>query len=397
MPAWAQTLLWVCWPTGALDRFAARLDEPFTIRLLGDRAYVLVSAPDAVKEVLLGFPDASNEELRPFLGDSSLFLLRGEPHARHRRLLQPALGREALEPQAGHIRERTLLAVSGWKRGDVVDVNALARGIALDVIARALFGEGAAEIRQLLLELTDLVAGPAMFFALLRRDLGPLSPGRRINRLLRAADERIRDRGRRGGLLDGLTDDELVDETKTLLAAGYDPVASAVAWALYWIHADAAVHERLEADVAACAERGPYLDMICRETLRILPIVPVADRVTERRTDFMGHTLEAGTRLAACAYLTHRRPDVYDEPLAFRPERFEGRQFSPFEYYPFGGGRRRCVGAQFALFQMKLVLATLLAAVRFATPFRGRVRVAPRGVTMAPSRRLRLTVEAVRA
>jgi cytochrome P450 family 110 len=418
LPAVGQTLLWALWPTRSLDHFAARLGEPFTVRLIGGRTYLVVSSPDAVREVLTAFPDACNEELRPFLGDHSLFLLRGEPHAAHRRLIQPPFqGSPAVGPHGDRIRDLTRRAVEGYRPGDRVDVVPLVQRVTAEVITDVVLGSAdgprAAEIRELLLWLTNLVSGPVMFIDLLQRDLGRWSPGRRIGRLMRAADRAVReeiDARRPGGpdvvtRLRDLPAAELLDETKTLLVAGQDPTATAVAWALYWIHANPAVRDRLhdelgggpaEFDAAAVGLDGDsYLDRVCRETLRILPVVPAADRVLYEPADFMGHRLEAGTRLAACAYLTHRRPDIFEDPLTFRPERFAGRRYSPFEYYPFGGGRRRCIGAFFAVFQMKVMLAALLRTLAFEAPFAGRVKIVPRNVSLAPSRALRLTVRAV--
>lgn len=427
LPTWLQLLLWIGWPTRALDHFAATLSEPFTIRLAGTRApYVVVSSPRAVEEVLTRFPDAANEELRPFLGDHSLFLLRGASHVAHRRPLMSHLGQGHVELYGESIQERTFNAASRLKVGESVPLGQFAERIAADVIGDVIFGDrSGAAISQLLLSLTSIVTGPAVFVAAVRRDLGRFSPGHTISRRLAeleasilteiATARRTRTTANSGGVLQALinatdgrqfTDAELLDEIKTLLAAGHAPTAAAVAWALYWIHADPSIRRRLEEELASwrpgqfepllSANHGlTYLDMVCRETLRIVPVVPAVDREVPERMQFCGHSVDTGMRLVACSYLTHRRPEIFAEPARFRPERFAARSYSAFEYYPFGGGRRRCVGAFLSVFQMKLVLATVLKRVRFRVPHDSAPVVWPRGIIFAPSRRLELTVQEV--
>jgi cytochrome P450 len=409
-PAWLQTLLWARWPTGALDYFSRKLPEPFSIRLLGGRRYVLVSEPEAVEHVFTRFPEAGNEELRPFLGDHSLFLLQGESHATHRRLMQAAFGAEAARETADRIREETHRAIRAFSTGDEVCVTALLQKITIRVITHVILGLGddarGAELRELLFEMTNLISGPAVFFELLQKDLGPLTPGRRIRRLLHDIDARIRaeiragrphPRSALGRLIEArLPEQEIVDEAKTLLAAGQDPTAAAVAWAVYWVHTYPAVLERLRGELGTTSPDESFLDLVCKETLRIVPIVPAADRRVSERSEIMGHAIEPGTRLVACSYLTHRRPELYERPDEFVPERFERRRYTPFEYYPFGGGHRRCLGARFATVQIKVMLASLLGAVELAAP-RRRPRVDQRGATLAPSRDLRLRIEKVLA
>ena len=197
---------------------------------------------------------------------------------------------------------------------------------------------------------------------------------------------------------------DVLDETKALVGAGIDPVAGALAWALFWTHRDRGVLERLRSEVGALdpqrfdaaavgTSSGSYLDRVCKETLRIVPVVPATDRLVSRPCDFLGHRLEAGVRIVACSYLTHRRPELYPEPAEFRPDRFE-RRYSPFEYYPFGGGNRRCLGAYYASVQLKVALATILSSVSFRVRSQ-RAALDQKGVSLAPSRRVRLEVERV--
>jgi len=420
LPAFVQTLLWAKWPTQTLDFYANRLEEPFTIRLVGNRQYVLVSHPDAVKLVLTKFSEAGNEELRPILGSKSLFLLRGDEHALHRRALKPLFDADAARACAQGMQEITRESLNTIFAGDTICINDLTQRITTRIIVDVLFGlrrgPEAEQAALFLLEATRAISGPAMFFETLQRDHGPWSPGYRLFAALGRVENLIRERmstrhEKPGGVVaalheggQGLSEQAVIDEVKTLLAAGQDPTASAVAWALHWIHADRRVLARLRDELARWSgdaseltdEQQPYLDLVCRETLRIMPIVPAIDRRVPETTDFLGQRLAPEARLVACAYLTHRRQDIFDDALVFSPERFEGRQYSPFEYYPFGGGHRRCIGAFFAPLQMKIMLATLLSRLELR-PTGAKVTVVQRGVTLAPSRQLRLTVAGVRA
>ena len=416
LPASLQTLLWTCWPTHTLRRLSEANPEPFTVRFLPDQAYVVVSSPEAVKEVLTGFGQAGNEELRPFLGDHSLFLLRGAEHKEHRAVLRPLFEGAAAQRRAEAIARLTLEEVSSLRPGQKLQLGSWMRRLTARIMVALLFGlengKEADEATRIVLHATHSVSGPAMFFEFLRRDLGPWSPGARLNAALSRVEDLIRREMRssapsRESVAALLCDESLdwsaalvVDEVKTLLAAGHDPTAAALAWALLWVHADGNVRTRLVSELPSVDLLGPparelgYLDAVCREVLRILPIVPAVDRLVTEPCEFMGHQVPAGSRLVACSFLTHRRPEIYAEPAEFRPERFLEKQYTPFEYYPFGGGHRRCIGAHFAMMQMRVVLGTILSRVRFADAkmVNG---THSRGVTWFPPERATLTVQEI--
>jgi cytochrome P450 family 110 len=162
----------------------------------------------------------------------------------------------------------------------------------------------------------------------------------------------------------------LHDELITMVIAGSETTASAIAWAMYWIHRHPTVREKLLAELNALGASPdpttvaqlPYLTAVCQETLRLSPIgVVTVPRAVKEPVELMGYQLQPGIRLYGCIYLLHQRPDLYPEPKSFKPERFLERQFSLFEFMPFGGGARRCIGEALALFEMKLVVATLLS------------------------------------
>lgn len=191
----------------------------------------------------------------------------------------------------------------------------------------------------------------------------------------------------------GRSDEELRDELLTLVATGYETTATALAWGLYWIAADAAVRGRIRDEVAELGSdpdpgeyaRLEYLDAVTKEILRIYPIVPFVFRQVVQPFSAAGYTFEPDTILAPCVYLTHHREGLYDRPDSFDPGRFLGRAYSPYEYLPFGGGSRRCIGMNLAIYEMKLIIALIFA--RFDLESTSQVPLVPvrRSVTMGPS------------
>lgn len=426
VPSAVQTLAWCTWPYELLALCARRYGDAFTVRLVGGRTYVVVSHPDAIRDVFagLGRPESlgiGNEELRPMLGDNSLFLLEGERHRQHRQMLSPPFRPKALPCYGPLVPGIVAGAAADLRPGDEVPVMRLARRVGVAFIVSVVFGlrDGPRfeALREAVERLINIVNGPLVYFALLQRDLGRWSPGGRVWRardaLLKLVDEETEARRARPlavqNLLDELvsaegddglrlTNVEIREEVLTILLAGHDPTTAAVAWALYWVHRDDAVLERLRAELDAGPpepERAaalPYLDAVCQETLRLYPIVPAVERIARVPVRILEYELPAGVHLAPCVYLTHHRPEIYPEPDRFRPERFLERAYTPYEYLPFGGGTRRCVGAHFAPYQIKLVLASLLRSFRFAPASKGAIRPVQKGATIAPSARLRLRV-----
>jgi len=177
-----------------------------------------------------------------------------------------------------------------------------------------------------------------------------------------------------------LSDKELRDELVTLLVAGHETTATSLAWTLERITRHPEVLARLEDDAD-----GEYLDAVIKESLRLRPVVPAVARQLAEPVELGGYELPAGVSIVPSIYLTHRRPDIYPEPLAFKPERFVDSSPSNFEYLPFGGGVRRCLGASFAQFEMKIVLGTILRHARVSAPDSRAERVTRRSITFAPS------------
>jgi cytochrome P450 family 110 len=334
------------------------------------------------------------------------------------------------------IRQISADAVDAWRPGVEFPMHRVTQSITLQVIIRAVFGvapeERDDEDRELVGALTELankVVGSSLLLAPpLQRDCGAWSPWGRVVRIIRRADAAIfnairrrrasGDTAERQDILslllqstaeDGsrLTDREIRDELVVMLMAGHETTGTALAWAFERLLSRPDVEDRLRTELEFNAGRKPieadhlarleYLDAFVKESLRNRPIMPAAGaRVVMRPFEIGGYAIPAGVILANAVYLLHRRPDLYPDPAAFKPERFLGKRvIDPYAWAPFGGGMRRCLGIHFALFEMKTVITTVLwrARLRTTTP---NARVVPRGFFLTPERGLRVVLEQFR-
>lgn len=186
----------------------------------------------------------------------------------------------------------------------------------------------------------------------------------------------------------------------TMLFAGHETTASSLSWSFYWLHRLPEVGQKYKAELASVSEDAvteiiklPYLNTVVSQTLRLNPVVIFVGRQLKQPFELMGYQFEAGTSLFPSIYLTHQRPDIYPEPKKFKPERFIDRQYSPYEYLPFGGGNRRCLGYAFALFEMKLVLATIMSGVELELLEKRPVKPTRRGFTFTPGGGVKMRVK----
>ncbi len=187
---------------------------------------------------------------------------------------------------------------------------------------------------------------------------------------------------------------EIMDELVTLLFAGHETTASSLAWAFYWVHSQPEVYHNLMDELATInpetdpteIAKLPYLSAVVSESLRIYPSVIFAfGRTLKTPLEFMGYALEKGLTLVPSIYLVHHHPDIYPDSKKFKPERFLERQFSPYEFIPFAGSNRRCLGYALALYEMKLVLATVLKQVDLTLANPRPILPVRRGFTLSPS------------
>ena len=399
--------------------------------------FVVISNPQAIKEIFTAPLEQfeigkGNASLSFLLGDNSLLLMDGEPHQQRRRLLMPSFHGEYLQTYAQQIYEITQQVTNQWQVGKPFRVRADMQEITLRVILRVVFGLDSGEryeqLRRLLSSLLDSISSPLssslLFFSFLQKDWGPLSPWGRFLRLKQQVKqllyEEIRDRREQNqsgddilSLLitaqdssgESMSDEEIHDELMTLLVAGHETTASALVWALYWVHYLPEVHEELGQELNSLGDRTnplavtrlPYLGAVVAETLRIYPIVAgTFTRICQSPMELMGYRFEAGTAFVASIYSTHQREELYPQPKQFRPERFLERQYSPYEYLPFGGGNRRCLGAALALMEMKLALATIVSRFQLTLPNKRPLKPVRRGLTVAPPGNFQMAVHSRR-
>lgn len=427
---------WLGQPLEFLDRCAERYGDTFSVDLGIVPPSIFTSDPEAIARLFA--PDSherfdsgrGNEVLSITLGRNSMIVADGERHQRQRKLLMPPFHGERMRAYGLLIRQIVEKVTTDWQAGKPVLVRTAMQKITLQVILQAVFGlhEGP-RLRQLRNRLSwflDSTGSPMTIglSLLLPWDLGPLSPRGNLLAGLRQIDELIyaeirerRTRGDRSGtdILtmmicardeagEPLTDVELRDQLMTLLVAGHETTASSLAWALYWVHRQPEIKEKLRAELdSAGNDPGeiaglPYLSAVCSETLRLYPVALLAfPRIAREPIEVAGNHYAAGTILLPCIYLAHRRAEVYPEPERFRPERFLERQYSPYEYLPFGGGNRRCIGLAFALYEMKLILADLISGFELTLADDRPLKPVRRGVTAAPPGSLRISVSARRS
>ncbi len=409
-------------PTSFLDRCQRRYGDYFTVRL-PNRTTVISSDPAAVKTVFTGDPEQllagrSNAILQPILGDRSVLLLDGREHLRQRRLMLPPFHGERMQAYAETMREVAEREIASWPHGRQFPVQPAMQAITLEVILRTVFGIGdAAGVERVgapLRRLLDATASQSRLLALqLTSSENPhrLSPWGRFNTLVAAADRVVYDeiearRAEHGGHGDvlslllaardeeerPLTDLELRDELMTLLLAGHETTATALSWTLERLVRHPETLARLLAEHRA--GETEFLDATIKESLRLRPVVPAVGRYLTAPLELGGHTIPADVYLNLSIYLLHRRPDLYPDPEAFRPERFLERPAGTYEWIPFGGGMRRCLGASFALFEMRIVLQAILDRVELR-PERGPGEgTGRRAVTLVPKRGARIAVGA---
>jgi cytochrome P450 len=390
MPAALQTLAWWQRPIPFFLRGRERFGARWTANLAVTPPFVVLSDPDDVREVLTAPPDVLHpgegaKVLLPVMGPNSVILLDEDAHLEQRRLMLPAFKGDRMAGLTGMVTEVVEAAVERWPRERPVALHPRLQALTLDIILRAVFGldEGPrlARLRVLLTELMDHAAGPAMMLPVLQRDLGPRSPWGRFQRVGAEVDELLaaqvaeRRAAAAAGemrrdvlamLLQARHEDgtemafsEIRDELVTALVAGHETTASQLAWTLALLARAPAAHDRLVAELDGGDDA--YLEAVIHEGLRHRPVLEDnAPRLTKREVTIGGWTYPEGVVLSNNAFLIHHDPAIYPDPWAFRPERFLDRAPGTYTFLPFGGGRRRCLGASFAMLEMRIVLRTLL-------------------------------------
>jgi cytochrome P450 len=410
-------------PFATLLNTADRYDDPFTWPTFLGRV-VVTGDPVGIQEILTADPAVYSalgaELLGPVLGTNNLILLSGEPHRAMRRFYGPQFHGERLHDYGAVIARIAGEHSARWPLNQPFVLEDTMRAILLEVILEVVLGLGEPGRREVfkdaILNLVRALKPSFMFIPSMRRSMLGLSAWARFRRRA-AATAALFERevsARRAGddprhdllsmLIAARKDDgtafsgeEILEQIVSLIGAGHETTGSALTWAFFHIHRNPSVKERLleelrgmgkETDPIAVA-RLPFLDAVCSEALRLNPVAPLIGRTLRSNMTLKGHTLPAGLSVGISIVALHRRPDLYPDPDQFSPERFLGRAYGPFEYLPFGGGSRRCLGASFAVYEMKLVLATVLRAHALQLTDRGDVRSALRNTTASPAKKIR--------
>lgn len=413
MPRALQTLGWWSRPTAFLERCRARYGRRFTIRLLGLPPFVMISDPEEIKQVFTAPPEVLHPGegariLEPIIGPSSVILLDEQPHMRQRKLLLPAFHGEKMQRLAGLMSELAEREVASWPLEQPIALHPRVQRLTLEIILRAVFGleRGAQldELRELMTELLAFGDSPLSLMEPAQRLLAGRGPMARLERARTRSDELIyalieeRRRAGAGGedvlsLLLGardedgepMSDAEMRDELVTALVAGHETTASQLAWAFEQLAHEPRVQRRLHAELDA-GEDDAYLLATINEVLRRRTVLPNAEpRLVKRPIEIGGIDYPPGVVLLASAHLLHHDPAIYPEPHAFRPERFLDSAPGTYTWTPFGGGRRRCIGASFALLEMKLVLRAVLRRCELHPHGAARETTRRRGITFTPS------------
>jgi cytochrome P450 family 135 len=395
MPSTLQAVAWARRPLPFLERCQKHFGDIFTIQVKHAGTWVILADPEDVKKVftadhaVLGV-GLANSILGPLLGPRSVMLLEEPEHVRRRKLMLPPFHGERMKGYSEMMAEVTRRELATWPLGEPFELWPRMQEITLEAIMRVVFGPQETEelqrLRGSLRRLTNWMndpkrlnllaaAGPSRFAGNkdYRAMMGPVERDVLEQVRLRRQDPEYTDGTDIAAMLgqaryeDGapMSEQDLRDELVTLLTDG--PTSSLISWAFERILRHPEQYARLQAEVASDGNEGPYLDAVAKETMRLCPAAPIVVRRLLEPMQLGGYTIPAGTTVAPCVHLVHRRPDVYPEPLAFRPERFleraGGNAINTYTWIPFGGGVRRCLAAPYAQLLMKQVIATVIGEV----------------------------------
>lgn len=404
--------------------------DTLTIPTLMGPCFVTAN-PEGIKTILTADPDtfavplAELFEIFPGNGDGSLFKMLGDKHRAARKLLAPPFHGARMRAYGTLMREVALQWAATWRPGQPFVLQDTTQAITLDIIIRAIFGISEPQRvqhfhRQVMASLEAFVPSIVVLKAL-RRNFFGLGPWARYTRALselqqmtmaevqaRRDDPASASRDDILSLLlssryeDGrpLTDLELFSQLFTFVFAGHETTAIMLSWAFYFLHRHPECLSRLREELAPlgatpdpeAVAKLPYMDAVCNETMRLRPVLPIVSRKLAKPLTVLGYELPAGMMFGIGAFMAHMRKEVYPDPEEFRPDRFLNRTYSPFEFLPFGGGARRCLGAGFAMYEMKIVMAALLGTYRFKLLEKHPVPPVMRAATVGPRGGIRMAL-----
>jgi cytochrome P450 len=421
-------------PAASLERLR-KYGKRATVRLPFQPPFVILSDPQEIKELFTAPPDAIHpgegaRVLEPILGRHSVILLDEDTHMEQRRLMLPAFHGERMRALGNLMTELAEREVETWPAGEPIALHPRLQRLTLEIVLRAVFGleQGARldRLRDLLTGVLEFGESPLSVLPALQRVMRWSPTQRRFATFMRQTDALIYElvtegrmaadqspdgqNGSGAGHGDSRSDilatllaarhedgspmsaQEIRDELMTALVAGHETTASQLAWALERLAREPEVVARLAEEMEA-GDGDEYLSATVNEILRLRPVLPNAEpRLTKRPIKIGDFSYPAGVSLLASAYLVHRDPEIYEQPYEFRPQRFVGNPPGTYTWIPFGGGRRRCLGASFALQEMKIVLSAVVARYRLSPASRQPETTARRGITFSPRGGARLVL-----
>ena len=428
MPLWQQRLLWILDPVKYMNKAVTKHPDLFTANVSGfGYELIFVHHPEAMQKILINdrqtfFADGQlNDVLTPIVGYSSLLSLDGDKHKRERKLMMPAFHGERMHFYGNLINEIVERVFAQQPKNQVFVARELMQEISLQVILKVVFGLADGEryqrmsylIKAILNRFNQPINISFLFYEWLRQDWGKWSPWGGFLRLQKELDEliyteikarRASNNEQRVDILSlllsaqdengqGMSDQELRDELMLILFAGHETTAIAMTWALYWTHYHPEIKTKLLAELdnlpsdsdGMSVYKQPYLSAVCNETLRIHPVAILTfPRLVTKPVELLGNQLTQGSVVSGCIYLIHQREDLYPNASQFQPERFLARQYAPYEFLPFGGGVRRCLGEALAMYEMRLVVAKVLKEYQLELVKTKKIRPRRRGVVLAP-------------
>ncbi len=423
LPGSLQSLQWFRDPVAFMDRNRDRFGSVYSVKLGPLSRCTFIAEHGLAWEVLTGEPElmrmgSTNGIFRPVLGDRSLFLLDGEAHKRHRNLIKPAFHRGSVGRFSGLVAELTAREIATWPTGESFALQERMRSVTLQMIFRAVIGiadeRRDERMRELIHELLDLVQNPIAVLPVFQRELGGRTPFARLMALVgqieallyeeigtRRYDPTRRDRDDVLSMLVGpepqepgfMSDREVRDEMLTLLIAGHETTATALAWSFERLlrHPEALSRTLDELRVG---DDGSYLDAVVRESLRQRPVLPVTARKLAAPVELGGWTFPKGWTLMPVIQQIHNDPEIYPEPDRFRPERFLGRDApSNRVWIPFGAGPRHCIGSSLSMMAIKVILKTVLSRAELRPDRPEGEAVVRRNFTLGPEHGSRVVME----
>jgi cytochrome P450 family 135 len=408
-----QTLRWTLRPLAFMNECRERYGDSFSLRFLGfERPMVLISDPAAIKALYMerenGLPPGRNIVLEPILGSQSLLLQEGAEHLARRKLMLPSFHGERMRSYEAALDEIVTTEIDSWPLDTEFPIHSRMQAVTLEAILRIVFGVADGprleRLRGMLSTVLTETASPrSQLIALATRRFRGGNAFARYEKQLKEVDDllyaEIAEHRTRPDLADRddilsmlmlaefedggtMSDKELRDQLMTLLLAGHETTATALAWTFDLLLRHSQPLQRLRDSLEAGED--DYLRATISESLRLRPVLPLAGRRLAKELSVDGLTLPAGTDVTPAIWLTHTRADIYPEPFAFRPERFLGDGPESYAWIPFGGGIRRCIGASFAEFEMRIVLREVLIRCDLHKASPAPEQTGRRNITLSP-------------